>query len=137
MGLDMYLSGEKYLKNGVRGDEERIEEDGFPLMRKIFELGYWRKNADLHGFIVKNFADDGIDDCKEIGLGPSDLKAIIKAVKDTELPHTEGFFFRYDMTPEEVDHQRQEDLFILKKALAWAEYKEDGVWRSITYQASW
>lgn len=59
MGLDMYLSGRKYLRYG----NDQIE-DGFRVEEKIVRLGYWRKHPNLHGYIVKTFADD-VDECQQ------------------------------------------------------------------------
>jgi hypothetical protein len=56
MGLDMYLTGEKFLMT------RNLEEDGFRLRSKTLELGYWRKHPNLHGYIVQTFAD-GTDEC--------------------------------------------------------------------------
>jgi hypothetical protein len=109
MGLDMYLNGEKFFYN-------RRDTGKHPKIGEIYEMAYWRKHPDLHGFIVETFAD-GIDDCKRIWLSDENIETIIKAVKDEE--------------------QRNEDVQLLEDALAWVRTKEDGVWRSLIYHASW
>lgn len=129
MGLDMYLTGRKYLHNVNNG--EPLLEDGFELQQKHLRLGYWRKHPDLHGFIVREF-NAGVDDCSEIFLDADALRTIIKAVEDDELPETEGFFFGSSDGSE-----KEEDLSILNAALAWLETKETNVWRDVYYQASW
>jgi hypothetical protein len=126
MGLDMYLNGEKYFYG-------RREEGKHPKTGEIYELAYWRKHPDLHGFIVETFAES-VDNCQRIWLSDENIETIIKAVKDGSLPKTEGFFFG---TSENDEAQRNEDVQLLEDALAWTRTKEDGVWRSITYQASW
>ncbi len=67
-------------------------------------------------------------------MSDEDIETIIKAVKDGSLPKTEGFFFG---TSENDEAQRNQDVQLLEDALAWVRTKEDGAWRSITYQASW
>ena len=62
MGLDMYLTGEKFVM------ATGLQEDGFPLRSKTLELGYWRKHPNLHGYIVQTFVG-GKDECQEIYLG--------------------------------------------------------------------
>ena len=44
MGLDMYLTGEKFVMS------LKLQEDGFRLSSKTLDLGYWRKHPNLHGF---------------------------------------------------------------------------------------
>jgi hypothetical protein len=85
MGLDMYLVGNKSTSY-----KAEVMEDGFPVMATQLKLGYWRKHPNLHGFIVQQFAD-GEDNCQEIYLSKDDLLKIIQAVKDDNLPYTEGF----------------------------------------------
>lgn len=128
MGLDMYLNGERYFM------DRPPPPPGKPAFKaEIYELSYWRKHPNLHGYIVQEFAD-GKDECQEIPLGEDELIQIMEAVKANELPHTTGFFFGVsEGTPEE----RQEDLNILQSALEWLRTKEEGIWRSVYYQASW
>lgn len=131
MGLDMYLTGEKFIM-GSSGLNPT--EDGFRLRSKTLELGYWRKHPNLHGYIVQNFAD-GKDECQDIYLGgPERIRTIIAAVKVRKLPHTTGFFFGGSDPSQE---RMEEDIAIFERALAWLETKEPGVFRSVTYRASW
>lgn len=130
MGLDMYLHGRKFYRSVVH---QRPQEDGFDVVQKDLDLGYWRKHPDLHGFIVQEFAD-GQDNCQEIELDKDCLSKIITAVTDRLLPHTEGFFFGASLTDE---GQIIEDLSILQGALDWLEKPDEGVWKSVIYQASW
>ncbi len=132
MGLDMYLNGEKYFYGQRKYSEKRVADDPAKI-GEIYELAYWRKHPDLHGFIVETFAD-GIDDCRRIWLSDENIETIIKAVKEGSLPHTEGFFFGES---ENDEAQRNEDVQLLEGALAWVRTKEDGAWRSLIYQASW
>jgi len=140
MGLDMYLTGEKYLADNYENPEKNIMEDGFRVKAKRLELGYWRKHPNLHGYIVEHFAS-GVDKCQEIYLTAIDLNRIIKAVKEKKLPLTTGFFFGKS---QESDEEMNNDLKILEAALSWVlDRPEDNEKTSIPetrlviYQASW
>ena len=128
MGLDMYLNGERYFF------DRPPPESGKPACKaEIYELGYWRKHPNLHGYIVETFAD-GKDECQQIHLSEERLLQIIEAVKAKELPYTTGFFFG---ASDGSDEEMQEDITILQSALEWLHTKEQGIWRSVYYQASW
>ena len=128
MGLDMYLEG----KRRFWGHAEM--EEGYPLKSKVYELGYWRKHPNLHGYIVQTFAG-GIDECQRIELDRTQLGQLLLAVSTKDaLPHTVGFFFgASDNTREE----READAAIIRKAISWLETDDKGSVRSIYYQASW
>lgn len=132
MGLDMYLTGSKYLADSVK-DGRKMQEDGFKVKEVNLKLAYWRKHPNLHGFIIQQFAD-GVDDCSEIDLDKNNMLDIIKAIHEERLPDTEGFFFGVSAgTPEE----RAADTLIFQKAIEWLDLEEKGVWKSVTYRASW
>jgi hypothetical protein len=115
MGLDMYLKGRMWHWSCWNNPAlERVEEDK-KVDEIIVKLGYWRKHPDLHGFIVKTFAN-GKDDCKPVELSIDDLNKIIAAVQREELPHTEGFFFGDSQNDAE---QIAEDVKIFEEAIAW------------------
>ena len=128
MGLDMYLNGERYFM------DRPPREAGKPIVKaEIYELGYWRKHPNLHGYIVQTFAD-GIDECQEIPIDEERLLQLMDAVRAKELPHTTGFFFGVsDGTEEEI----KQDIEILESALEWLRVKEEGIWRTVSYRASW
>ena len=131
MGLDMYLTGEKYFC-AYPADQARIpREDGFEVRSHTLHLGCWRKHPNLHGYIVNSFAD-GTDNCEPIPLGQHAIEDIIAAITAENLPHTEGFFFGASDGTE-----KDEDLRIFAAALAWLRAPEQGVFKSITYKASW
>lgn len=130
MGLDMYLNGDKYL-HILDGRDNLPHEDGYRLESKTLRLGYWRKHPNLHGYIVNTFAD-GVDKCQQIDLSADDIEKIIEAVARDDLPHTEGFFFG-----ESDGSEKDETLRIFKAALEWLGTGERGVWRSVSYRASW
>ncbi len=121
----MYLEGREYV--------ERCKWERFELISSNYDLGYWRKHANLHGFIVENFAE-GIDDQKPIYLGADDIHRIIKAIEEKQLPHTTGFFFGESQdTPEQIAY----DIEIFTDALKWmADSDRDGR-RAVYYSAWW
>jgi len=145
MGLDMYLRGDKFISNW---DTSQRDEDGMPLEVKRpvidgfevtsynLDLGYWRKFAPLHHFIVRVFAD-GEDNCQEIHLSADDLRRIAAALRDDNLPDNDdcaGFFFG---NPEFWDADRAEGekhAETFDKAAKWV---ESNSWNSVIYQASW
>ena len=145
MGLDMYLRGDKFISNwdtsqidehGMALEIKRPVIDGFEVTSYNLDLGYWRKFAPLHHFIVKVFAD-GVDECQEIHLSADDLRRIAAALRDDNLPDNEdcgGFFFG---NPEFWDEDRAEGekhAETFDKAAKWV---ESNSWNSVTYQASW
>ncbi len=129
MGLDMYLTGEAFFTH--EHPNRRVKP--YEKERDVYRLGYWRKHPNLHGFIVQTFAD-GVDECQEISLPAERLKTIITAVQDRELPETTGFLFG---TSEDTDEQIAHDVQIFEGALKWLGTEEPGVWRSVSYHASW
>jgi hypothetical protein len=131
MGLDQYLSGKKYYWTNWENKEANIFEDGFRLKEQTYQIGYWRKHPDLHGFIIENFAE-GVDECQEIELWDDAVKEIITAVKENKLPKTKGFFFG-----ESDGSEAEETIKIFEKALDWKSKAEKGVSRSIVYRGSW
>ena len=129
MGLDMYLTGESF--NASCGERKRPQLD----------LGYWRKHRMLHGYIVQNFAD-GVDDCRRIELEEEDLSqieiALLKwADNYAALPKTEGFFFGDDEGDEYYRKRAKEDAGMFREARRWLQKKQDDVWKSVEYEASW
>ena len=145
MGLDMYLRGDKFIstwdntqrdEHGVPLRVERPQMDGFEVASYVLDLGYWRKFAPLHKFIVQVFAN-GEDHCQPIDLDAEDLRRIAAALRDGNLPDNDdchGFFFG---NPEFWDADRAEaekHAQVFDKAAAWIDSE---VWNTVTYQASW
>jgi hypothetical protein len=123
MGLDMYLTGEIFFMKPRRRGQLKV--------KLSYDLGYWRKHPNLHGYIVQTFAD-GDDSCQQIHLSADDLRKIIAAVKAKELPETTGFFFGQSDGTEWRD-----DVRIFRNAVDWLETEEANQRRSVYYQASW
>ena len=133
MGLDMYLTGEKFVWTDWEHPENNPVMDGYEIGEYSLRIGYWRKHANLHGYIVKTFAN-GVDECQRIDLSKEDLEKIIDTINTRALPHTTGFFFgESDDSGEQIAH----DVEILARAIVWLETKEKGVSRSLYYRASW
>jgi len=133
MGLDMYLTGEIYIPTDWENPENNLYEDGYRVKGRYLDLGYWRKHPDLHGFIVKTFAE-GVDECQRIELSVRAMQQIIAAIEDDQLPKTSGFFFGES---ENDDDQKKEAIEIFTKAINWLDADQSQVWRSVIYQASW
>lgn len=115
------------------------------------ELQYWRKHNALHGLLedmwndkgqpipqwmLDEFPDDFADDRVipfngiEMELTPADIDYIEAAVKNHELPETEGFFFGADSRFDE--HNKAGDLeFIVKAREAFARGEQ------VFYTSSW
>lgn len=133
MGLDMYLEGRKHIMQDWRNPDNDHMEEGFRVSGKTYDLGYWRKHPNLHGYIVQTFAE-GEDRCQEIELDQEALVRMIADIKSGNLPHTEGFFFgRSSMDEDEMER----DLSVMTRALLWLQAKEDNCYRSVVYRASW
>ena len=146
MGLDMYLTGDKFHAGGVfnkeTGEYEPVEPthvDGFKLSSERLELGYWRKNAPLHTLIVYRFAN-GEDDCKPIDLGEEQLRLIAKLLRSKALPTDEecgGFFFGDEEWWAECRKNADEDAKVFEAAADWLDSDDAKFWNSVEYQASW
>jgi hypothetical protein len=130
MGLDMYLSGMKFLPSNHKDGTKNRKEDGFRISEIELEIGYWRKHPNLHGFIVQTFGG-GKDDCQKIDLSVEDLQKILDASEADQLPQTEGFFFGASRPEDKAETKK-----IMLDAIRWLGEK-DGSWKSVVYRASW
>lgn len=110
MGLDMYLSAEKYVSPYTDKDMyEKINSIDFPgkeiegacIKELTIDVGYWRKANQIHKWFVDNI-QDGNDDCGKYYVSKEQLRDLLKDVKtvlgDTTkaseiLPSHSGFFF--------------------------------------------
>lgn len=144
MGLDMYLSGKKFFTSF--GADRPMDDEGYEIQETTLRLGYWRKHANLHGYIVQTFGpkDDtgrAIDNCEDIELTLENLEHLLAVIKEPEkMPTTEGFFFgASDNSPEQIT----EDTEIITKAIGFLgagtikEGDAQRIWRSVIYRASW
>jgi hypothetical protein len=122
MGLDMYLTGERYLwgfpedhpdvrkktdiqwmfpELGQPRNPFMSKEVGFEIDTVTAKIGYWRKSNAIHKWFVDN-VQDGVDDCGKYSVSWKDLdnlRAICQSVLETPerapdlLPAQSGFFF--------------------------------------------
>ena len=114
MGLDMFA-----YKTRTPAGSKCNARDG-----KIDEMGseilhYWCKHPNLHGWMEALYLDNGGSvtgewtdfNCNSVELDEDDLMRLEDAVKNDELPETEGFFFG-----ETQDYHKAEDLQFIAKA---------------------
>ena len=157
MGLDMNLYAERY--RGFQYDEDQEKHDtafmGMKLQECKYEVAYWRKHNQLHGYLVKNFAHKEEDNCEPIWLTKENIEEIIEYLGSVQdIPATPGFFFGDDSNDYHPD-QRKEDVDAFNKALNFLEAQEDDsnkrdvknhnddsvrineYQHSVHYQASW
>lgn len=118
MGLDMYLTGKRYLSKYLNAEDEVIAEniaeqlpelkgrksrfgDISPVKEVQIEAGYWRKANAIHSWFVKH-VQDGEDECRPHYVSREQLKElrdvcqqILKKRKLAPelLPTASGFFF--------------------------------------------
>ena len=118
MGLDMYLTGKRYLSKYFNKGDEAVAEaiaEKFPelkgragrfgdasCVKEIqIEAGYWRKANAIHDWFVKN-VQGGEDECRPHYVSREqleELKALCQEVLANRkraaelLPTAQGFFF--------------------------------------------
>jgi hypothetical protein len=114
MGLDMYLTGKRYMSKYFDKEDtgliEKVnealgfsgEEDAdYGAQEVTFRLGYWRKANAIHKWFVDK-CQEGVDECQETYLSREQLqeladtcKAVLadKSKADELLPSASGFFF--------------------------------------------
>ena len=164
MGLDMYLSGDKYyvpdyktLQDEYEDGKERpspseartlgrpVDADGEHMSSTQHDLGYWRKFSPLHKYIVDTFAD-GVDECQKIDLTEDDLETIAQALTDATLPSNDdcgGFFFGDGEMWDEMKAEAARHAEKIRAAAKWINSSplhpsgSCAQWRSVHYQASW
>jgi len=150
MGLDMYLTGKRYI---WESSNDPKEEELAQALGKIPNLGtngkrvkgveveamYWRKANAIHKWFVDN-VQDGEDECREHYVSREQLEALrdacIEAVADPDnagdwLCPTEGFFFGSTEIDEWYFDALKETIKQLNACL-----KMDKAW-SFYYCSSW
>lgn len=95
MGLDMYLSAERYFWF----DEPAPVIEGHTIKTVRAEAAYWRKANQIHNWFVTN-VQGGEDECREHYVSREQLielrdlcQEAIKTKDATRLPPQSGFFF--------------------------------------------
>ena len=142
MGLDMYayVASKKGQYNEFY---ENAEFDGTTndfeseTVTKPYELAYWRKHPRLHGWMEQLWISKGrprqsvgwpIFNGIELELTWDDLDNLERAVRNGQLPDTEGFFFG---KPSD-NHYYEQDLEFVNNAKA-----EVFLGLKVFYNSSW
>lgn len=154
MGLDMYLSGKRYLSKylnetdsdkintineifGIDGDEEK----DYGVEEIKFRLAYWRKANPIHKWFVDN-CQNGIDECQETWVTRDKLVELLDVCKTVLadlskaqklLPTQSGFFFGSSDYDEWYQRDLEYTVARLEKIL------EDSALDNVDfyYQSSW
>jgi hypothetical protein len=110
MGLDMYLTADRYLwdfGDNVDNDTSKAIGNLFPEIRSYrvkaitADIMYWRKANAIHDWFVKN-VQDGVDECQKSYVSKENLRSLLETCKavlanpdqaETLLPSRNGFFF--------------------------------------------
>jgi hypothetical protein len=153
MGLDMYITGKKFLWSYPEdGPDSLVAKQIATMFPNIgdakvnevsAEFAYWRKANAIHNWFVQN-VQDGEDDCKEAYLEKDALEKLLYVVNEVLednskaeklLPTQSGFFFgdtsygQYYF--EDLKYTKQKISFLVDN---WDALSKD--W-SFYYQSSW
>ena len=130
MGLDMYLTGDKFVPD-YQDKLPRAKVDSYPVESQRLKLGYWRKHWALHNYIMD--MTHPIDDAK-IELDADELRTIADAVEQGKMPDAD-YRDEIDAYHKEPD-QVAATVKTLRDAADWLE-KDDNTWKSVEYYGSW
>jgi len=155
MGLDMYLSAEKFI-GGYSFMEEKEKETYHSIVNAIeaeglagkdsptgtvsLNVGYWRKQNAIHNWFVNN-VQGGVDECDKHSVSRESLESLrrlcLEVLKDNSkamelLPPTAGFFFGGT----EIDEYYIEGLKYTVEMITKALDRADESW-TFYYQSSW
>lgn len=129
MGLDMYsIAANPGLFNGSAG--ELPDMDNLP--EEPANLHYWRKHANLHGWMTQLYRQKGGTgdfNLQFVKLTVEDLDQLEKDVQQARLPFTQGFFF--GASENSMRERADTHDFIHKARAALANGKE------VVYYAWW
>ena len=111
MGLDMYLTAERYLWSTEKPISDQVanllglqlDGDRMRVQTIIAEAMYWRKANAIHRWFVEN-AQGGEDNCERYYVSREQLLKLrdlcanlctqkVEALAQDSLPTTDGFFF--------------------------------------------
>lgn len=157
MGLDMYLSAEKYI-SGYRdapmrdavlesiGSHPPIQSDGAATVN--VSVAYWRKANAIHNWFVETL-QDGEDKCEKVFVPVQSMTELVSICEwllvnrdpeqaAEELPTTDGFFFGSTDYDDCYWDGLEETVAQLKPLIDWIQSDEANVlvW-DFYYQASW
>lgn len=85
MGLDMYLTKKRYVKNWehdtkndwhlvLTNNGEEVKEES-PIYEVVYEAGYWRKANHIHAWFVDN-CGGGVDECQPMYVDVEQLQEL-------------------------------------------------------------
>ena len=150
MGLDMYLTAERYLWSTEKPISDQVanllglqlDGDRMRVNTVIVEAMYWRKANAIHRWFVEN-AQGGEDNCERYYVSREQLLKLrdlcanlctqkVEALAEDSLPTTDGFFFGSTEYDEWYWNDIENTVVGLDKAL---ETFGDG-WH-FHYQSSW
>lgn len=158
MGLDMYLTGERFLWTFPEdGPDAKLAEaigalfpelstgldpkDRMNIKTVRCELMYWRKANAIHKWFVDN-CQDGVDECNETYVGREKLQELVTVCEEVLADHskassllpTQGGFFFGDTSYDDWYFKDVQATADRLKAIV--ENKELESW-DIYYRSSW
>jgi len=130
MGLDMYLTGDKFVPEH-QDNLPRAKVDSYPVESQRLKIGYWRKHWALHNYIMDMIHPK---DGAKIELDADELRTIADAVEQGKLidPNYRDEIDAYHKEPDQV----AATVKTLRDAADWLE-KDDNTWKSVEYYGSW
>lgn len=151
MGLDQYLTAQRYVSEHSERDTELLEVmSKLPIPKGIgrvktikADVMYWRKANAIHEWFVKN-VQDGEDDCREYWVSFTALMELLAVCKEVYadhskaedlLPTQEGFFFGTTDYDEWYYENLKETIARLEELKTLSEEDLSG-W-DFFYQSSW
>ena len=153
MGLDMYLTAERYLsvyneneKKTARSIKRAVNQLSPFLADKLVnnvsvEIAYWRKANQIHRWFVDN-VQDGKDDCRHARVSLEALANLVNICKqvlndhslaEELLPCARGFFFGTEDYDEWYYDQLADTIKMIEPCLN----EPDANRWSFSYQSSW
>ncbi len=146
MGLDMYLTAEKYIFNDETEISSALANVGFKSKGKrvrsvSVDIMKWRKSNQVHRWFVEN-VQKGDDDCKRYYVTLEKLAELVdlckqvlanNALAETLLPTQQGFFFGSDEYDEMYFLDLQDTVLLVEPVLQDREWLD---W-DFYYQSSW
>lgn len=138
MGLDMYLEKRTYVRQWehqtpeeqynveVTKGGEPVKIDPKRVTYVIEEIGYWRKQNQIHQWFVEN-VQNGVDNCGEYCVSKGQLEDLLEICKkilndnslaEELLPTASGFFFGGTEYDEWYFDGIENTIEILKEALS-------------------
>ena len=141
MGLDMYAyvaskKGQQSEYYETAEFDKTVNEFVSTTVTKPYEIAYWRKHPNLHGWMQRLWErkgkPGGYDDDRfngiELELNWDDLDELERAIRHGQLPNTTGFFFG---DPAD-SHYYEQDLEFVNNAKA-----EVFLGLKVFYNSSW